>query len=278
MTIFKFAVAGFLVLFLLPALAHAALWLSVERPGSWREADWSSARVLPAPSEEPEASIRVMYARTGGLKGVLSVHSWIVLKPEGAPEYERYDVVGWGTPVRRNHRAADGFWYSNPPQVAYELKGERAARLIPEVRDAIETYAWSQHGSYRIWPGPNSNTFVATVLRAVPELDAHLPPTAIGRDYIGGGIDLASLGTGGWTASLFGVAAVTLGWHEGIELNLFGLVVGLRLSDPAIILPGFGVIGGSQALAAPGLTLAPDVDWDASSEAEAPASSIEVEH
>lgn len=240
----------FLVLFVAPVLAHGALWLSDARPASWHEADWSSAGVLPAPSAEPEASIRVMYARTGGLKGVLAVHSWLLLKPAGAVEYERYDVVGWGTPVRRNHKAADGYWYSNPPQVGYELKGESAARLIPRLRDAIEAYAWSQRGSYRIWPGPNSNTFVATVLRAVPELDAHLPPTAIGRDYLGTGLALARLGTGGWTASVMGLAGLTVGWREGIEINLLGLVTGLRFADPALIVPGFGVIGAGQARAA----------------------------
>ena len=39
--------------------------------------------------------------------------------------------------------------------------------------------------SYRVWPGPNSNTFTAFVLREVPELRVDLPPTAIGKDYLG---------------------------------------------------------------------------------------------
>lgn len=246
----KIAFAAFALLFLLPAMLHAAVWLSEERPGSWRAADWSSAGVLPDPAEDPQPSVRIMYARTGGLKGVLAVHSWIVLKPEGAARYERYDVVGWGTPVRRDHKAADGFWYSNPPRIAYVLKGEAAARLIPEVRRAIEAYEWSERGSYRIWPGPNSNTFVATVLRAVPDLDVRLPPTAIGRDFMGPRIGVARLGTGGWTASLAGLLAVTAGFREGVEVSLFGLVAGLRPLDPAIILPGFGVIGGREAIAA----------------------------
>src|SRR6266567_1839912 len=38
-------------------------------------------------------------------------------------------------------------------------------------------------GDYRIWPGPNSNSFVATILRAVPELAVSLPPNAVGRDF-----------------------------------------------------------------------------------------------
>jgi hypothetical protein len=34
-----------------------------------------------------------------------------------------------------------------------------------------------------MWPGPNSNTFTAAVLRAVPELAILLPPNAIGKDF-----------------------------------------------------------------------------------------------
>ena len=39
---------------------------------------------------------------------------------------------------------------------------------------------------YTLWPGPNSNTFVAWITRAVPELKVDLPATAIGKDYLGG--------------------------------------------------------------------------------------------
>ena len=38
-------------------------------------------------------------------------------------------------------------------------------------------------GEYTAWPGPNSNTFVATVLAAVPETGVTLPATAIGKDF-----------------------------------------------------------------------------------------------
>ena len=56
-----------------------------------------------------------MAARTGGLKGAFSVHTWIVIKKAGAKAYERYDKVGWGMPIRRNAYPADGRWYSNVP-------------------------------------------------------------------------------------------------------------------------------------------------------------------
>ena len=78
-----------------------------------------------------------MAARTGGLKGIVSVHTWLVLKHAGAAAYDRYDVVGWGDPVRRNSRPADGRWYSNAPLVIYELKGDEAERLLPKVEAAI---------------------------------------------------------------------------------------------------------------------------------------------
>jgi hypothetical protein len=240
--VLKYSLLAILLVFVSPVLVHAAVWMSEERPRHWREADWSSAGVLPDPLAEPEASIRVLAARTGGLKGVVSVHTWLVLKPADATAYERYEVVGWGTPVRRNGQPADGRWYSNDPVVIHMVKGAAAERLLPKVEAAIRDYAWAERGSYRIWPGPNSNTFVATVLAAVPELGATMPPTAIGRDYPAGPW-LARAPGGGWRATLGGFAGLTVGLREGVQVNLLGLVAGIRFRDAALILPGFGVVG-----------------------------------
>jgi hypothetical protein len=231
-----------LLLFVAPVLAHGAIWLFEGHPRSWRQADWSSAGVLPSPRDEREASIRVMAARTGGLKGVVAVHTWLLLKPEGAAQYDRYDVVGWGNPVRRNTQPPDGRWYSNVPVPIYTLKGAEAARLIPKLETAIADYRWSGRGSYRLWPGPNSNTFVATVLAAVPEIGVALPSTAIGRDFPRDGwIDRTA--TGGWSFSLAGFAGLRVGARDGIEISLGGLVAGVRFDDFAILLPGFGALG-----------------------------------
>ena len=237
-----FLLAVFLV-FIVPVFVHAGLWLAEERPRNWHSADWSSAGILPPARAEPEASIRVLAARTGGLKGIVAVHTWLVLKRPNASAYDRYDVVGWGNPVRRNSQPADGRWYSNDPVVIHELKGAPAEALLPKVEAAIRSYQWSERGSYRTWPGPNSNTFVATVLAAVPELKADMPPTAIGRDYPAGRWVSRAPG-GGWTVTLGGLAGLTVGIRRGIEVNLFGLVAGVRFRHPALILPGFGVLGG----------------------------------
>ncbi len=61
------------VLFVLPALATVAWWTFVDRPASWSAADWSSAGVLPPVDADRDAAVYVLAARTGGLKGALSV-------------------------------------------------------------------------------------------------------------------------------------------------------------------------------------------------------------
>ena len=43
--------------------------------------------------------------------------------------------------------------------------------------------------------------------------------------------------------NLHGFAGIKLGWAEGIEVNLLGLVAGLDLRHPGLKLPGFGRIG-----------------------------------
>ena len=230
-------------LFLLPIAAQAALYAFGERPRSWRDADWSSMGSLPPARQVPEARVLVLSGRTGGWKGVVAVHSWVVLKTAGASSWRRYDVVGWGNPVRINGWAPDGRWYGNEPTVVADIRGAEAERLIPKIDAAIKNYQYANAGDYRLWPGPNSNTFVAAALRAVPEMAATMPPNAIGRDfrpvpYLG----RTDSGTG-IEASLWGIAGIKLAWVEGFEVNLLGLVVGLDLRRPAIKLPGFGRLG-----------------------------------
>ena len=232
------------VLFVLPAIAALGWWSTVDRPASWSSANWGASGTLPPAASVEGPVVHVMSARTGGLKGALSVHSWIVTKRDGARRYDRYDKVGWGSPVRRNAYAADAYWYSNPPVILSTLRGERAERAIGNIERAVETYPYRRRGGYRIWPGPNSNSFVAHVLREVPELDVNLPELAVGRDFPTDGRLVA------WDPvrrdlrlSLWGYAGLTLGVTSGIEANFLGLVSGVDLLRPALKLPGFGRIG-----------------------------------
>jgi hypothetical protein len=103
----------------------------------------------------------------------------------------------------------------------------------------VAHYPWGH--SYRLWPGPNSNTFVAYVARQVPELGLDLPPTAIGKDYLGPTTFVARAPSGsGWQLSLAGLAGVTVAREEGLEINLLGLGFGVDVNDARLRLPGFG--------------------------------------
>ena len=76
-----------------------------------------------------------------------------------------------------------------------------------QIEAAVAAYPYPH--SYRAWPGPNSNTFTAFVARRVPELGLDLPPTAIGKDWLGGGTLVATTPSGtGWQLSLAGVLGV----------------------------------------------------------------------
>lgn len=232
------------LIFILPAVASVVWWSVQDRPASWRQADWASAGILPDPQIESDAVIHIMSARTGGLKGALSQHSWIVVKARDALRYDRYDKVGWGNPVRKNAYAADARWYSNPPQIVKTLRGTDATWLIPQIEEAIAAYPHAGRGGYTIWPGPNSNSFVAHVLRQVPEIDAVLPPNAVGRDYLSGGnLFHLSDSLDDFKLGYEGLIGISLGRQSGFEVNFLGLVAGVDIVRPALKVPGFGRLG-----------------------------------
>lgn len=230
-------------IFFVPLLARTALYLVDDGPRSWREADWSSAGLLPAAAQDKDARVLVFTGTTGAWKGIFSVHSWIVLKPANAPSWTRYDVVGWGTPVRTNNWPPDGRWFGHKPVAIVDISGAEAEGLIPRIEAAVNDYRYAKAGDYRMWPGPNSNTFVAAVLRALPELGASLPPNAVGRDYRDRFYAGLTDSRTGLEINLNGFAGLKLGWVEGLEVNLLGLVAGLDLRHPAVKLPGFGRVG-----------------------------------
>ena len=230
--------------FLLPIGLSGALHLWRVQGTEWWAADRSSAGLLPPAAQSPQAVVRVFAAPTVRWRGIFAVHSWLVLKAEGADAYTRYDVTAWGDPLRVNGFVADGRWFGRAPEVVFAADGAEAAALIPRLQAAVEAYPWRNRGDYRAWPGPNSNTFVAALLEAVPEIRASLPPNAIGRDFPHDGRWLRATPSGtGFRVTLGGYAGITLGTVEGVEVNVLGAVAGLDLLRPALKLPGLGRIG-----------------------------------
>lgn len=225
-------------------------------PGNWREASREPVGLAPDPAAHSEAIVQVYAARAVRWRGYFGVHSWVAVKPADASAYSVYEVTRWnrrrnGTLVSISERAPDARWYGNAPRLIADLRGTDAAAAIEAIDAAAKTYPYADQ--YHVWPGPNSNTFTAYLLREVPVLRADLPPTAIGKDYLGSRVVARSpSGTGG-QLSLFGVLGVTVGVEEGLELNLLGMSVGLDPLDLAVRLPfagHLGILGSGTAQAA----------------------------
>jgi hypothetical protein len=237
-------------LLLIPLYAGcSATYLSYSgqiRGNDWRTASREPAGLAPDPATTPEAVVQVYSARAVRWRGYFGVHTWIAVKHSGADHFTVHEVNGHrlrrtGTAVVSGDRAPDGYWYGNRPELLREARGPGVDELIDRIETAVRRYPWPQ--TYHVWPGPNSNTFTAFVLRDVPELRVDLPPTAIGKDYLGAmPVAFMPSGTGG-QVSLLGVAGVAAGWEEGVELNLLGLTLGIDPKSLSLKLPLIGRIG-----------------------------------
>lgn len=180
-------------------------------------------------------------------KGTFGVHTWIAIKEKEAAEYETLQVIGYR--ARRGLNVVvvqpsipDGRWFGAEPELIRDLRGPAAERAIPKIREAAQSYPYQQ--DYRVYPGPNSNTFVSYILRRTPEIGVELPANAVGKDWINRGslLGLSETRTG-FQFSIFGLLGFTLGVADGVEVNVLGLTFGVDILRPALKLPMVGRLG-----------------------------------
>ncbi len=235
-----------LVLYLAPVLV--SLCLADPRRGvPWYQARRDPTGLSPDPAATQEAVIQVFAAPAVSWRGVFSVHTWIAVKPTGAPRFTRYEVLGFGVAngapaLRIDRMGPDNYWFGARPQILLDRRGAGVDGMIPRVRDAVASYPYPS--SYRPWPGPNSNTFLAHIARQVPELELHLPSNAVGKDFLPDGSLFAVAPSGsGFQVSLYGLAGILLAAREGLEVNLLGLSFGIDAVRPAVKLPALGRLG-----------------------------------
>lgn len=229
-------------LFVVPLAISVATHTPSAAP--WYAASREPSGLAPDPTLVREAVVQVYAARAYGWRGAVAVHSWVAVKREGANRFTRYDVVFWGGPpfVRRDFAAADGLWFDNTPELLVDRRGAGVEALIDQIEEAVQSYPFVD--TYRTWPGPNSNTFVAHIGRSVPELRLDLPANAIGKDYVPLSSALTSAPSGtGVQLSLFGLLGVLAAAEEGVEVNVLGLSLGVDVASPALRLPGLGRVG-----------------------------------
>ena len=211
----------------------------------WSDASRASSGFAPDPRAVREPLIQVYGARAFNWRGAFGIHTWIATKRHEARYYTVYQVIGWNLYRGRSAVSVsrggppDFFWFNAPPELLLERRGQDVDVLIDRIEAAVAAYPYA--GEYRVWPGPNSNTFTAFIARQIPELGLDLPPTAIGKDYLSDGQILDRMPSGtGWQVSLLGLLGIGLAWEEGIEINVLGLSVGLDVNDLALRLPGVG--------------------------------------
>ena len=125
----------------------------------------------------------------------------------------------------------------SPARIVLDLRGEAAERAIPFIIRAVEGYPYADR--YHLWPGPNSNTFTAHIVRKVPQLSCVLPVTAIGRDYLPENDFISRTPSNtGYQVSVRGLASVSAARKEGLELSLLGLTIRIDIQGRSVYLPG----------------------------------------
>ncbi len=169
------------VLFVVISLA--SLWVT-----SWAlEPQPLAAAMAPDPLRHRDAIIQVYGADVWGFRGNFAIHTWIATKARGAADYQIYQVIGWrlrrgrsvvsisaGNPARP--------WYGSPAILLHDIRGAEAQALIDQVHDAALSYPFARE--YKMWPGPNSNSFTAWIGLEVPQLMLDLPAKAIGQSWM----------------------------------------------------------------------------------------------
>lgn len=215
----------------------------------WRTASSEPVGLAPDPATTSEAIVQIYSARAWGWRGYFGVHTWIAVKPTGAKAYTVYEVIGWRlrwneSALAIRERAPDARWYGSAPELLTDKRGDDVDPLIGRIDKAARAYPYD--GEYAAWPGPNSNTFTAWVGRAVPELEIDLPPTAIGKDYLGDRLVAKAPSGSGVQLSLFGLLGVLASGIEGVEVNVLGLTFGVDPFSPALKLPLIGRVGASR--------------------------------
>jgi hypothetical protein len=131
--------------------------------------------------------VQLKYATLPAPLGAIALHYWFNVLDPASGGCERWEVwqrrnaggISIGH-VHCNLKAPDDGVGGGPAQLAVEWAGEPALSILQILKNAGSDYP--HRDRYLPWPGPNSNTFVAWVLRQAG-VDFPLPWKAIGKNF-----------------------------------------------------------------------------------------------
>jgi hypothetical protein len=125
--------------------------------------------MAPHVASEGGCVVQLRYAALPSIFGAIADHYWFVVFDEGSGACQRWEV--WHVKNAGGHCVGhvhcnlldpDADVGGGPTRIAAEWRG-LAASALREVLERPEDYPHCQR--YHYWPGPNSNTFAAWVLR-----------------------------------------------------------------------------------------------------------------
>ncbi len=173
----------------------------------------------------------------------IAVHHWFLTFDPAEGRWHRWEIWQdadvrppcWGH-VHEDLLAPDE-WNGGPMRTHREWRGHEARAIMAALARSGE---YPDRDKYLAWPGPNSNTYPAWVLRQAG-VSAELGPLGIGRDYLGRfGAGLTTTRTGVQAeTSLLGAK---VGLLDGAELHFLYFTFGIDLGCPALKTP-FGRFG-----------------------------------
>lgn len=143
--------------------------------------------IAPNPADYQDAVVQVYGADVWGIRGRFAIHTWIATKAPHADTYTIYHVLGWKTlrglsAVSIDDGVPNRKWFGSKPVLLLDQRGEKARDLIGKIDDAARQYPFPD--TYTMWPGPNSNSFIAWIGLKVPELNLVLPAKALGKNWM----------------------------------------------------------------------------------------------
>jgi hypothetical protein len=149
----------------------------------------TAPQVSTVPSSLPSTCVvQLRYATLPYFLRLIAVHYWFAVYDPAARQWHRWEV--WQTKdaggksighVHCDLRHPDCGVGGGTYRLAAEWSGSAAQAICSVLQNAQDYPYWDR---YRAWPGPNSNTFVAWVLRQAG-LHHWFDPRAIGKDYWG---------------------------------------------------------------------------------------------
>ncbi|MBL8839898.1 MAG: DUF3750 domain-containing protein [Planctomycetes bacterium] len=168
-------------------------------------------------------------------------HAWIDVKRGDEASWQRIEVRGRGRGVVVRDIAAEDArndrWFGGRPVHQLEvIDGDAARRIAEQIGPLAAAQDARYEEDYLLWPGPNSNTFIAELADELPDLAFVLDGNAVGKDWPGW-ID------GGLTTSKTGLhldlplVGAAVGARDGIELHLLGFTAALRFWPPCVVVP-----------------------------------------